>query len=174
MDVRGFGKGRVSAVLIRTSTDEGSVQISAKECVGYAPHGKQTLNTGDQFHQTPGAIVIHHRPRRVSIASGTFDVLVNALSLTEYSVLVMAGQCELCTSLIDKRLQEAERLKVNIRVFIGFRTRIGGIVSTHRLQVSRQHSARWHQHPCWAEGSIASEIEDTIVYVQGMSPLESS
>lgn len=142
MDVRGFSRGRVSAVLLRTSTDEGSVRISAKESVGYAPHGKQSLNTGDQFHQTPGTIVIQHRPRRVPIASGTFEVLVNALSLTEYSVLVMAGQCELCTSLIDKRLQEAERLKVNIHAFVGFRICVGGILGTRAKQVTRRHSAR--------------------------------
>lgn len=114
MDTRGFSKGRVSAVLLRTSAPEGSTQMSTKECIGYAPHAKQKLNVGNQYYQTPGTIVIQHRPRIIPIAPGLFEVVVKALGLTEYSVAVFVGQCELCSSLIDKRREEAKRLKVNL------------------------------------------------------------
>lgn len=116
MDPRGFNKGRLSAILRRTPASTGGRIASAGECIGYSPHTRQKLNTGDQFHQTPGTIFIQHCPRRVPLACSTYEVEVTALGPTEYSMVVVAGQCESCASLVDKRLEEARNLKVNLRV----------------------------------------------------------
>lgn len=86
--------------------------MSTKEYIGFGPHARQNLNVGDQFHQTPGTIVIQHHPKTIPIDRGSFKVEVKAVSLTEYSVAVFAGQGELCASLIDKRLEEGRHLKV--------------------------------------------------------------
>lgn len=87
--------------------------VSTGECIGFSPHARQEINTGDQFYQTPGTILIQHCPRRVPLACGTYEVEVTALGPTEYSMVVVAGQCELCASLVDKRLEEARKLKVS-------------------------------------------------------------
>lgn len=84
------------------------------ECIGYAPHSRQKLNLGDEHHQTAGTILIQHCPRRIPLAGYLFEVEVTALTLTEYSVVVVAGQCELCASLVGKKLQEAKQLKVRL------------------------------------------------------------
>lgn len=113
IDSRGFNRGRISAALRRKSTREGELEGSAGGCaVGYAPHARQKLNLGDQFYQTPGTIMIQHCPRRVPLACGTYEVEVTALGPTEYDMVVVAGQCELCASLVGKRLEEARNLKV--------------------------------------------------------------
>lgn len=112
MDSRGFNRGRISAVLRRKSAYEGGFEASAGECVGYSPHSRQKLNLGDEFYQTPGTIVIQHCPRRVPLACSTYEVEVTALGPTAYEVVVVAGQCESCASLVDKRLEEARKLKV--------------------------------------------------------------
>lgn len=122
MDPRGFNMGRLSAVLRRKPTNTGRVVASAGECIGYAPHTRQELNTGDQFYQTPGTLFIQHCPRRVPLAYGTYEVEVTALGPTEYSVVVVAGQCELCASLVDKRLEEARNLKVILRMSFTYKT----------------------------------------------------
>lgn len=85
----------------------------AAECIGYSPHARQKLNIGDEFHQKPGTIVIQHCPRRVPLSNGVFEVEVTALGPTEYSVVVVSGQCELCSSLVDKRSAEARKLQVS-------------------------------------------------------------
>lgn len=110
--LKGFRNGRVSAVLRRRpkSTEMCS---SVAECIGYAPHSHQKLNIGDQFHQTPGTIFIQHRPRCVPLAEFVYEVEVSALALTEYTVVVVAGQCELCPSLVEKRLEEAKTIMVS-------------------------------------------------------------
>ncbi|CAM9559381.1 unnamed protein product [Scytosiphon promiscuus] len=113
-DSRGFNQGRVSAVLRRPVCTAGLV-ASERECIGYAPHVRQRVNTGDQFYQAPGTIFIQHCPRRVPLAFGTYEVEVTALGPTEYSLVVLAGQCELCASLVDKRLEGARQLKVRLK-----------------------------------------------------------
>lgn len=113
--------GRLSAVLRRKPTSTGGVVASAGECIGYSPHSRQKLNTGDQFYQTPGTIFIQHCPKYAPLAYGAYEVEVTALGPTEYSMVVVAGQCELCASLVDKRLEEARNLKVTLRVPIRFR-----------------------------------------------------
>lgn len=112
IDARGFNRGRVRAVLRRKLNHAETKRESAAECIGYSPHARQKLNVGDEFHQTPGTIVIQHCPRRVPLSSGVFEVEVTALGPTEYSVVVVSGQCELCTSLVDKRSAEATNLQV--------------------------------------------------------------
>ncbi|CAM9212499.1 unnamed protein product, partial [Hapterophycus canaliculatus] len=114
MDSRGFNRGRICAVLRRKAGYAEGLVTSKGECVGYAPHARQRVNTGDQFYQAAGTIFIQHCPRRVPLACGTYEVEVAALGPTEYSLVVVAGQCELCTSLVDKRLNEARRLKVRL------------------------------------------------------------
>ena len=111
IDSRGFNRGRISAVLRRHSAHEAGFEGS-RECVGYSPHSRQKLNLGDEFYQTPGTIIIQHCPRRVPLACGSYEVEVTALGPTAYEVVVVAGQCELCASLVDKRLEEAKTLKV--------------------------------------------------------------
>lgn len=101
------------AVLRRKPEYSRGVVASTGECIGFSPHARQELNTGDQFYQTPGTILIQHCPRRVPLARGTYEVEVTALGPTEYSVVVVAGQCELCASLVDKQLEEARKLKVS-------------------------------------------------------------
>lgn len=113
IDARGYNRGRVRAVLRRNINYPKSERLSAGDCIGYSPHARQKLNTGDEFHQTPGTIVIQHCPRRVPLSSGVFEVEVTALGPTEYSVVVVSGQCELCASLVDKRSTEATNLKVS-------------------------------------------------------------
>lgn len=105
--------GRVSAMLRRKSAHEGVLNESAGECVGFSPHSCQKLNLGDEFYQTPGVIMIQHCPRRVPLACSTYEVEVTALGPTAYEVVVVAGQCELCASLVDKRLEETRNLKVS-------------------------------------------------------------
>lgn len=112
IDSRGFNRGRISAVLRRNSTYKGGIEGSTGECVGYSSHSRQKLNLGDEFYQTPGTIMIQHCPRRVPLACSTYEVEVTALGPTAYEVVVVAGQCELCASLVDKRLEEAKKLKV--------------------------------------------------------------
>lgn len=90
----------------------GGLVVSKGECIGYAPHVRQRVNTGDQFYQVPGTIFIQHCPRRAPLAFGTYEVEVTGLGPTEYSLVVLAGQGELCASLLDKRLEEARQLKV--------------------------------------------------------------
>lgn len=111
MDSRGFRRGRVSVGLFRTPVGEGSPRRSTKEDIGYALHAQQKLNVGDQFHQTAGTIFIQHRPRCIPL-TGVFEVEVTAVSSTEYSVAIVAGQCELGASLVDKKMEEAKILKV--------------------------------------------------------------
>lgn len=87
--------------------------------MGYSPHSRQKLNLGDEFYQTPGTVTIQHCPRRVPLAYSIYEVEVTALGPTAYEVVVVAGQCELCASLVDKRLEEARNLKVgSLRVFL--------------------------------------------------------
>lgn len=119
IDSRGFNRGRISAALRRKLTYEAELEGSpGGGVVGYAPHARQKLNLGDQFYQTPGTILIEHCPRRVPLACGTYEVEVTALGPTEYEMVVVAGQCELCASLVGKRLEEARNLKVGTpRVF---------------------------------------------------------
>ncbi|CAM9506461.1 unnamed protein product [Ectocarpus fasciculatus] len=114
MDSRGFNKGRMCAVLRRKPDYPRGGVASTGECIGFSPHARQKLNTGDQFYQTPGTILIQHCPRRVPLARGTYEVEVTALGPTEYSMVVIAGQCELCASLVGKRLEEARKLKVRV------------------------------------------------------------
>lgn len=110
--------GRISAVLRRKSANEGAIDGSATECVGYSPHSRQKLNLGDEFYQIPGTILIQHCPRSVPLAGTSYEVEVTALGPTAYEVVVVAGQCELCASLVNKRLDEARNLKVgNLRVW---------------------------------------------------------
>lgn len=118
MDSRGFNRGRISAVLRRESAHEGGFEGSARECIGYSPHSRQMLNLGDEFHQTAGTIVIQHCPRRAPLACSAYEVEVTALGPTAYEVVVVAGQCELCASLVDKRLEEARKQKVRWLAFI--------------------------------------------------------
>ena len=113
IDARGFNRGRVRAVLRRKRNRPGNEGVSGAECIGYSPHARQKLNIGDKFHQTPGTIVIQHCPRRVPLSSGVLEVEVTALGPTKYSVVVVSGQCELCTSLVDKRSAEATNLQVS-------------------------------------------------------------
>eukprot|EP00752_Nemacystus_decipiens_P001471 g1447.t1 len=115
IDSRGFNRGRVSAVLRRNSAYDGRLEGATGRRVGYAPHSRQKLNLGDEFYQTPGTIMIQHCPRRVPLACSTYEVEVTALGPTAYEVVVDAGQCELCASLVDKRLEEAKRLKVRLK-----------------------------------------------------------
>lgn len=123
MDSRSFNRGRISAVLRRKSVYEGGLEGSTGEYVGFSPHSRQKLNLGDEFYQTPGTIIIQHCPRRVPLACTTYEVEVTALGATAYEVVVVAGQCELCASLVDTRLKEARKLKVNsLRFFLSVST----------------------------------------------------
>lgn len=146
MDTRGFSKGRVSAALLRTPAEAGSSQNPTRESVGYAPHARQKLNLGDQFHQTPGTIFIQHRPRCIPLTCGVFEVAVTALSLTEYTVVVVAGQCELCTSLVSTRLQEARQLKVRFFVICWLQWVVCDIVIPESTHMRSNHTVIYS---CW-------------------------
>lgn len=115
MDTRGFNRGRVSVVLRRKSTNIYGGAAPTTWCAGYAPHARQRLNAGDQFHQIPGRITIQHCPSDVPLACGVFEVEVTALGPTVYSVVVIAGQCELYSSLVGKKLVEARNLQVTVQ-----------------------------------------------------------
>lgn len=112
MDARGFRQGKLSSTLLRTSAGEGQRMFTPQR-VGYASHARQKLNEGDPFHQTPGTIFIHHRPRCIPLVCGSFELVVSAGSLTEYSVNVTAGQYELCTNLINTWFSEAKAIKAS-------------------------------------------------------------
>lgn len=119
LGARGFSQGRVSASLVRSVAGDDSEQTSTRH-VGFAPHSRQKLNQGDEFHQTPGTIFIQHSPRLTPLISGLFQVVVKAFSFTCYSVKVVAGQCESCASLTRKRMTEAQDVQVSL-VYFRFR-----------------------------------------------------
>ena len=83
---RGFRFGRLAVALFRLPTDDATGEHRSPVSVGFAPYASQQLNTGNQLGRT----VLVHRPEKIPLAPGAFQLVVGAASATKYSVQVEA------------------------------------------------------------------------------------
>ncbi|GMH74329.1 hypothetical protein TrST_g7101 [Triparma strigata] len=83
---RGYRLGRLAVQLYRmpSAEDKKKDPLAAPQALGYAPYELQILNTPD----TLGRVVIVHKPNKIPVEDGTFQVVIGAAAASKYSIQV--------------------------------------------------------------------------------------
>lgn len=83
---RGYRLGRLACQLYRIPSDEEKKNDSdaQPQALGFSPYEMQILNTPDAL----GRLVIYHKPRRIPVEPGTFQVVIGAAAASKYSIQV--------------------------------------------------------------------------------------
>ncbi|GMH66094.1 hypothetical protein TL16_g04355 [Triparma laevis f. inornata] len=83
---RGYRLGRLAVQLYRmpSEQDKKNDPGAQPQALGYAPYELQILNTPD----TLGRVVIVHKPNKIPVEDGTFQVVIGAAAASKYSIQV--------------------------------------------------------------------------------------
>ena len=102
---RGYRLGRLAVQLYRIPSDEEKANDTdaQPQALGCAPYELQILNTPDAL----GRIVIHHKPRRIPVEPGTFQVVIGAAAASKYSIQVHGTLGEAAKTVLDAEFESS-------------------------------------------------------------------
>ena len=110
---RGYRLGRLAVQLYRIPTSDTSNKkstgandkdkLAMPQALGYAPYSLQVLNTPDAL----GRVVIHHKPQKVPLEGGTFQVVVGAAAASKYSIQVSGAVGEDAESVLNREFEDS-------------------------------------------------------------------
>ena len=105
---RGYRVGRLAAAVYRST----QTKRDPPEPVGFAAYEQQQLNTGT----TLGRIVIVHKPDRVPIKAGPYEVVLGAAAGTKYSIHVEAKAVQTAAARLKAEAGRAAKIKQDLAV----------------------------------------------------------
>ena len=107
---RGYRLGRLAVQLYRIPSEkdkenpaDGKKGLAAPQALGYAPYDMQILNTPDAL----GRIVIHHKPVKIPVEAGTFQVVVGAAAASKYSIQVTGTLGEDAKGVLNREFESS-------------------------------------------------------------------
>eukprot|EP01041_Mallomonas_annulata_P002218 gene2218-4307_t len=104
---RGYKLGRLAGGLFRLPDEKDKATSLLPRSVGYAPYPLQTPNLPDSM----GRIVLIHRPKKVPIQPGAFQIVLGAASSVKFSVQVSCKYAEAALPIVDRLILQAKEMQ---------------------------------------------------------------